>query len=127
MTTRPDALAHVHEVACGVLDTTHCYPVVQPTVQEQGQDVFQLPAVVYYAVGQQSVTPLAGPHVAATAVRYEVRSRSYQGAGGAATLDRALVSALRQAGRLTGLLSLVDEYDDERGIYRRIRSVMVRR
>ncbi len=116
MTARLDAMAHFHQTARGVLGTTQCFPSVQPN------HVF--PAVVFYAVGQNQVSTLAaGPHQRATAIRFEVRSRSY---AESVRLSAAIVEALRSGRRLLSLLSLVENFNDELGIYRRIRSVMVR-
>lgn len=116
MTVRADAMAYVHRAVCGALGTAQCYPMVQP-------DPSLLPAVVYYAVGQDTMTPLAGPYQTATAIRVEARDKTY---AGAVAVSAAVVMALRKGGRLSQLLSLVDDYDEDLNIYRRIRSVMVR-
>ena len=117
---RADAMAHFREVAGAALGSDHCYPGVQPIVG----DTLVLPSLVYYAVGQDVLTTLErGPHQTATAIRFEARDRDF---AAAVQLSTSVVEALRRAGRLAELLSLVDEYDEELNIHRRIRSVMVR-
>ena len=118
-----DAMAHFHEVACGTLGAEQCYPVVQPGEKDaQQQDTIKLPSIVYYAIGQDTVALLAGPYQIGTAIRYEARAHSY---AETVTLSAAVITALRQAGRLSQMLSLFDDYDDDLNIFRRIRSVMM--
>ena len=117
---RPDAMALVYQIACRVLGTTYCFVTVQT-------DPSKLPAVVFYAVGQDTLTTLdTGPQQRGTAIRFEVRAdRDSGGFAATARLSTRMVAALRQSGRLVSLLSLVDDFDETLGIYRRIRSVMV--
>ena len=113
----------VHEAACTVVDPANCWALVQQ--RPPGEKDLVYPAVVYRAVGGETVTTLhTGPHEAATAVRVEVRSTDY---AAVVRLSGELVEALRTTARLLALLALVDLYDEELAIYRRIRSVMIRR
>ena len=87
-----------------------CYPVIQPN------PVF--PSVVYYAIGDDSLT-LADR---GTAMRVESRAKSY---GDAIAIDRAIIDRLRKSARSLALLSLLDDFDAAFMVYRRIRTMRV--
>lgn len=125
MSARPDAMTHFHSVACVVLGNDNCFPVVQPSEKDAGgQDIFKLPALVYYALSPETVSTLAGPCETALAMRYEARATDYDGA---VELSGQVLSALRAGGRLTRIGAGVDDYDEALEIYRRIQSVTLRR
>ena len=125
MTARPDAMLHFVEVARGVPGLDACYPVVQKKIKgDDGKREFLFPSVVYYAVGEDTIETLSeGVHQSATVIRFEVRDAVYSTT---VRLSGEIVAALRKDGRLLSLNSLVDDYDGDLSIYRRIRSVTVR-
>ncbi len=117
--SRPDAMLHVHETACAVLGSDNCFASVQPS-----DPAPTFPSVVFQAVGQDTLTTLTeGVHQIATAIRFEVRDRMQKETD---RLSDEIVAALRRSGRLLALGALIDDYDDELSIYRRIRTVTVR-
>ncbi len=117
--TRPDAMLHVHETACAVLGTDNCFASVQPS-----DPAPTFPSVVFQAVGQDTLTTLTeGAHQIATAIRFDVRDRMQKETE---RLSDEIVAALRAGSRLIWLGTLIDDFDDELSIYRRIRTVTVR-
>ena len=110
-------MAHFYEVAAGIAGAG----AVFPNVQSGG--TLSFPSIVYQAVGHDVISTIdRGPQQIGTAIRFEARARGY---GAAVNLSERIVRALRAAGRMRSLLSLLDLFDDELGIHRRIRSVMV--
>ncbi len=121
-------MAYVAAAARAALGTSNCWPIV-------ARDPNRLPAVIYYAVGGETLTTLGeGVHEVATAVRFEVRTKvpgvgdslETTGYGAAVRLSAAIVRGLRSGGRLLALHSVIDELDESVGIYRRIRTATVR-
>ena len=117
MNARPNPMQHFHAIACGIVGVDNCYPGVQ-----RG-DPIVFPSVVYHGIGQDVVSTLdLGPQQTATAIRFETRDKRYDSV---VALSERIVAALGAGGRLQSLLSLMDIFDGELGIHRRIRSVMV--
>ena len=114
---RVSSSLYVRNAAKTALGNDHVYPVVQPA-----PDVF--PSVVYYSVGHTTLSTLDRPPGQLTSViRIEARGKTYSQA---VALDLAMVNELKDGGRLIALRSLIDDFDDELSLYRRIRSISIR-
>ncbi|WP_425154706.1 hypothetical protein [Candidatus Palauibacter sp.] len=117
---RPDAMAYVAAAARAALGTRYCWFGV-------ARDPTQLPHVVYYGIGEETVATLdRGSRPVATRIRIDMRAAT---PAETISLDRALVAELRAGGRLKSLQGLQDDYEvvgEAGGVHRRIRSVAVR-
>ena len=71
---------------------------------------------------RSTATLKGGPFRSATALRYEARSKDPDEAR---TISAQILTALRRAGMLKQMLGVLDDFDDDLGIYRRIQSVML--
>ena len=81
------------------------------------------PSVVFGLIADQTTTTLkGGPFRSATAIRYEARSKD---SAEARMISGQILEALRRAGMLKQMLGVLDDFDDDLGIYRRIQSVML--
>ena len=84
---------------------------------------FNFPSVVFAVIADETLNTLkGGPFRYATAIRYEARSKD---AAEARTISGEILEALRRAGMLKQMLGVLDDHDDDLGIYRRIQSVML--
>ena len=116
--TRPDPYQYVDETARAALESAHCYPVVAQSDA--------LPSVVYHGVGGDTISTLdSGVHDTTTAVRLDVRARTY---AEVVRLSEAIVARLRAGGRLRDLGPPIDGlFVEGLGIYQRFRTVVIRR
>ena len=104
-----------------------CFPVVQPgLIDKDGNPVDAtdaFPAIVFYRLGQETLTTTEGPFATGLAIRYECRSLDYDET---LTLSERVITGLRSGGRLLRIGSGLDEYDEAYEIARRIQSVTLR-
>ena len=118
-----DPLADFKVLAGAVVGADNVHEIVQPSKLVDRHSEFEFPSVVFVAVADETITTLkGGPFQTATAVRYEARSKDPDEAR---TLSGQILTALRRAGMLKQMLSVLDDFDDDLGIYRRIQSVML--
>ena len=115
---RHDVTTHFFETVRSLVNG-RCCPVVQFDA-----DKTNLPAIVYYALGSETVTTFDGPFETATALRYECRAKDYDDA---TELSQKVLARLRDAGRLLRIGAGIDNYDEALAIYRRIQSVTIGR
>ena len=118
-----DPLGDFKALAGAVVGADNVHEIVQPSKLVDRHREFEFPSVVFVAVADETITTLkGGPFQTATAIRYEARSKDPDEAR---TLSGQILSALRRAGMLKQMLSVLDDFDDDLGIYRRIQSVML--
>ena len=120
----PTPTSHVYEVAKAVLGSSEHVRDVSPVIQksEPGQPPL-FPSVVYFALGLEDLSSFEGPTQRAEAVRIESRAKMYKDA---LAMDRDILQRLRAGGRLRSLGALIDEWDEEFEIHRRVRTVLIR-
>ena len=118
-----DPLADFVKIAGAVVGADNVHEIVQPSKLVDRHREFAFPSVVVAVIADETtVTLKGGPFQVATAIRYEARSKDPDEAR---TLSGQILSALRRAGMLKQMLSVLDDFDDDLGIYRRIQSVML--
>ena len=117
-------LADFRALAGGVVGADHVYEIVQGSaLAGRRKREFDFPSVVFATIADETISTLkGGPFRYATAVRYEVRSKDPDEAR---TISAQILTGLRRVGALKQMLSVLDDFDDDLGIYRRIQSVML--
>ena len=124
MADRLSEMRYVDQAARQALKTGHAYAVVQKPVKTGVDLVF--PSVVYYGISQDTITTLEGSWPRAVALRVESRAKGDMGYRDATMLDVDVIRFLRMGGRLRALVAMVDDYEEELNVYRRIRTVMIK-
>ena len=118
-----DPLADFKEIAAVVVGADNVHEIVQPSKLVDRHREFEFPSVVVSIIADETVSTLkGGPFRSATAIRYEARSKD---SAEARMLSGEILEALRRAGMLKQMLGVLDDFDDDLGIYRRIQSVML--
>ena len=119
-----DPIADFKTLAAGVVGADNVYEIVQPSkLADVRKREIVFPSVVFGLIADQTTTTLkGGPFRSATAIRYEARSKD---AAEARVISGEILEALRRAGMLQQMLGVLDDFDDDLGIYRRIQSVML--
>ena len=105
-------------VRCGKLANIHLQPVFQrpdPITNKR-----RYPAIVYTELSSVNDTTLDGPMTTAVSFRFDVRGPNYSEV--AATRD-IFVDCLKRGGRVVDELGILDEYDVELNIYRKIQTL----
>ena len=116
-------IADFKTIANTVVGENNVYEIVQPSKLVDQHREFAFPSVVFGLIADQTTTTLkGGPFRSATAIRYEARSKD---SAEARMISGQILEALRRAGMLQQMLGVLDDFDDDLGIYRRIQSVML--
>ena len=119
-----DPLGDFKAIAAGVVGADNVHEIVQPSkLANPRKREFAFPSVVFAVIADETtVTLKGGPFRSATAIRCEARSKDPDEAR---DISGQILTALRQAGMLKQMLSVLDDFDDDLGIYRRIQSIML--
>ena len=118
-----DPLADFVTIAGAVVGADHVHEIVQPSKRVEGHREFEFPSVVFAVIADETLNTLkGGPFQYATAIRYEARSKD---PNEARAISGQILTDLRRAGKLKQMLSVLDDFDDDLGIYRRIQSIML--
>ena len=116
-------LADFRAIAGAVVGADNVHEIVQPSKLVDRHREFEFPSVVVSIIADETVSTLkGGPFRSATAIRYEARSKD---SAEARMISGQILEALRRAGMLKQMLGVLDDHDDDLGIYRRIQSVML--
>ena len=116
-------IADFKAVAVDVVGADNVHEIVQPSKQVDQHREFVFPSIVFSVIADETINTLkGGPFRSATALRYEARSKDPDEAR---TISAQILTALRRAGMLKQMLGVLDDFDDDLGIYRRIQSVML--
>ena len=119
----PDPIANFKALAGAVVGADNVHEIVQPSKLVDRHREFAFPSVVVSIIADETLTTLkGGPFRSATAIRYEARSKDPDEAR---TISAQILTALRRAGMLQQMLGVLDDFDDDLGIYRRIQSIML--
>ena len=119
-----DPLGDFEAIAGAVVGADKVFEIVQPSkLADVRKREIVFPSVVFGLIADQTTTTLkGGPFRSATAIRYEARSKD---SAEARMISGQILEALRRAGMLKQMLGVLDDHDDDLGIYRRIQSVML--
>jgi len=105
--------------ACSAISGVTCYPVAQ--TQDSGSLTF--PAVVYSCVANRSAGLFQGTGDTAREFQFDCQARSFSEA---VRVERELVDNLYNTGRVILFGLLIDDFDGNRNVYRRIRRINFR-
>ena len=110
-------------VAVDVVGADNVHEIVQPSKLVDRHREFAFPSIVFSVIADETTVTLhGGPFRSATAIRYEARSKDPDEAR---TISSQILTGLRRSGVLKQMLSVLDDFDDDLGIYRRIQSIML--
>ena len=117
-------LADFETVAGAVVGADNVYEIVQSSklaAVRKREIVF--PSVTFGLIADETISTIkGGPFRSATAIRYEARAKDPKEAR---SISAQILTALRRAGMLKQMLGVLDDFDDDLGIHRRIQSIMV--
>ncbi len=100
-----------------------CYPNVQRKVEnDQGEEEFLWPAVVYQGVGGDTVTAFQGLRQRTCAIRLDFRAPTFTET---VRIAAAGVASIRSGGRMRSFSGPIDDYDSDVEIHRRIWTVEI--
>ena len=118
-----DPIGDFKTLAGAVVGADNVHEIVQPSKLVDRHREFEFPSVVFAVIADETLNTLkGGPFQYATAMRYEARSKDPDEAR---TISGQILTDLRRAGKLKQMLSVLDDFDDDLGIYRRIQSIML--
>ena len=118
-----DPIADFRAIADDIVGADNVHEIVQPSKLVDRHREFAFPSIVFSVIADETISTLrGGPFRSATALRYETRSKDPDEAR---TISAQILTALRRAGKLQQMLGVLDDFDDDLGIYRRIQSIML--
>ena len=119
-----DPLGDFKAIAGTVVGADNVHEIIQPSkLADRRKREFEFPSVVFAVIADETINTLkGGPFQVATAIRYEARSKDPDESR---TISGQILTALRRAGMLKQMLGVLDDFDDDLGIYRRIQSIML--
>lgn len=127
MGTRAYVVAALRSAFAALNLPAKVFPVIQSTGARAGapgepESPLDLPAVIYSTLPGSSISLLTGPFEVSERWRLDVRSDT---AKESERLDRAVITALREGGRLRTLGGPTEDYDEGLSLYRRLRVVEI--
>ena len=128
-------LADFKVLAGNVVGAENVYEIIQPSkLVDSGprpgfpnaprrKREFDFPSITFATIADETISTIrGGPFRSATAIRYEARAKDPDEAR---SISAQILTALRRAGMLKQMLGVLDDFDDDLGIHRRIQSIMV--
>ena len=121
MSDRQDPLALFFSIASGIVGKNWCHFNVQPDLFQTST---QRPSIVYTEVGNDTIQTFSGPQEVSISVRCDVRARSWPDVF---RVSDEVISKLRKSGRLVNVVVSLAEFEEDIDIFRRIRTLVIRR